>query len=155
MGAQMTACDIGIGAMGALGDTAWLDLNGDGLQDGDEPCLPGVRIALYQYGELAAEAVTDNQGHYLITNLYPGAYTVRVTLPSEVKTTLRREDYPLTASVLPESDEDTVEVQGIIVPSAGRNLNCDLGFVLRQAGVYPAGLDQLYSTDWSFGGRRK
>ena len=155
MGAEMTSCDIGIGAMGALGDTAWLDLNGDGLQDGDEPCLPGIHIALYQYGELAAEAVTDNQGHYLVTDLYPGAYTVRVTLPAEVKTTMHREDYPLVSSVLPESEEHIAEAQGILVPSAGRNLNCDFGFVLRQAGVYPAELSQLYSTDWSFGGTRR
>ena len=155
MGADMAACDIGIGAMGSLGDTAWLDLNGDGLQDGDEPCLPGVHIALYQYGELAAEAVTDSQGHYLVTDLYPGAYTVRVTLPKGVKTTVHRTDYPLAASILPESAEHTVEAQGVIVPSAGRNLNCDLGFALLQPGVYPTELEQLYSTDWSFGGKRK
>ncbi|MBQ9195875.1 MAG: carboxypeptidase regulatory-like domain-containing protein [Clostridia bacterium] len=155
MGAELTACDIGIGAMGALGDTAWLDLNGDGLQDGDEPCLPGVKIALFQYGELAAEAVTDRQGRYLITDLYPGAYTVRVTLPDEVKTTVHRIDYPLAASVLPQSEEGVVEAEGVIVPSAGRNLNCDFGFVLRKDGVFPAELSQLYSIDWSYGGTRK
>ena len=84
MGAQMTACDIGIGAMGELGDTAWLDLNGNGLQDGGEPLLPGVGIQLYQYGELAAVAVTDDQGRYRVTGLYPGAYTVRAIYPEEV-----------------------------------------------------------------------
>ena len=155
MGAQMTACDIGIGAMGSLGDTAWLDLNANGLQDGGEPCLPGVHIELYQYGQLAAEAVTDSQGHYLVNDLYPGAYTVRVTLPEGVRTTLRRTDYPLAASVLPETDQAVAEAQGVIVPSAGRSLNCDFGFVPLTDGVYPKELEQLYSTDWSFGGRRK
>ncbi len=155
MGDDMAACDIGIGAMGALGDTAWLDLNGNGLKDGDEPCLPGVAIQLYQYGELAAQAVTDNQGHYLVENLYPGAYTVRVTYPAEVKPTRRRTDYPLAASVLTPTEGSAAETEGVIVPSAGRSLNCDFGFVLRQEGIYPAELGTLYSTDWSFGGKRK
>lgn len=155
MGAQMEDCDIGIGAMGALGDTAWLDENGNGLQDGGEPNVPGVLIQLYQYGELAAETVTDAFGHYLITDLYPGAYTVRVTVPEELKTTMRREDYPLVSSVLPGSDASTVEAEGILVPSNGRNLNCDFGFVLRKEGKYPASLEQTPVTDWSFEGRRK
>ena len=155
MGAEMDACDIGIGAMGALGDTAWLDLNGNGLQEGDEPRLPGIAIALYQYGVLAAETVTDSQGHYLVTDLYPGPYTIHVTVPPELRTTIHRTDYPLAASVLPASTAETVSAEGIIVPSAGRNLNCDLGFMLRREGVYPASLDDLYSTDWSYEGKRK
>ena len=155
MGADMTACDIGIGAMGSLGDTAWLDLNGNGLQDAEEPNLPGVTIRLYQYGTLAAETVTDAYGHYLITDLYPGAYTVQVTPPVEVKPTLRRTDYPLAASVLTETEEATAEAEGITVPSAGRNLNCDFGFVPRQEGGFPASLQDTPATDWSFNGARK
>ena len=80
---------------------------------------------------------------------------MRVTLPEGVRTTLRRTDYPLAASVLPETDQTVAEAQGVIVPSAGRSLNCDFGFVPLADGVYPKELEQLYSTDWSFGGRRK
>lgn len=155
MGAELTACDIGIGAMGELGDTAWLDLNGNGLQDGDEPRLPGIHIQLYQYGELAAETETDNQGRYRVVDLYPGAYTLQVSYPEELTPTVRRIDFPLAASVLSPSDGSVAEATGVIVPSAGRNLNCDFGFVLRKEGVYPDILSQLYSTDWSYGGTRK
>jgi len=155
MGEDIADCDIGIGAMGALGDTAWLDLNANGLQDGGEPNIPGIHIALYQYGELAAETVTDAFGHYLITDLYPGAYTVRVTMPEELTATLHREDYPLAASVLTQTDGNTAEGEGIIVPSGSRSLNCDLGFVPRQEGVLPASLQESPATDWSFGGKRK
>ena len=155
MGAQMENCDIGIGAMGALGDTAWLDENGNGLQDGGEPNLPGIFVQLYQYGELVAETATDAFGHYLITDLYPGAYTVRVAMPPELQTTVRRADYPLVSSVLPGSDALEVEAEGIIVPSNGRNLNCDFGFVLRKEGRYPDSLQETPSTDWTFEGRRK
>lgn len=155
MGSDLSACDIGIGAMGELGDTAWLDLNGNGLQDGNEPCLPGIRIALYQYGALAAETVTDNQGRYRVTDLYPGVYTLKVTYPQELKPTRMRDDFPLAASVLSPSEDTVAEATGVVVPSDGRNLNCDFGFVLRQEGVYPAELKQLYATDWSYGGTRR
>ena len=155
MGADLQACDIGIGALGELGDTAWVDLNGNGLQDGPEPTLPGLSIQLYQYGQLAAETVTDSLGRYLFTDLYPGAYTVRVTVPPELAVTQVRADYPLAASVLTAVDDQTAQAQGIIVPSAGRNLNCDFGFVLRQEGVYPASLESLTQIDWSFNGQRK
>ena len=141
--------------MGELGDTAWLDLNGNGLQDGNEPCLPGIRIALYQYGALAAETVTDNQGRYRVTDLYPGVYTLKVAYPQELKPTRIRDDFPLAASVLSPSEDTVAEATGVVVPSDGRNLNCDFGFVLRQEGVYPAELKQLYATDWSYGGTRR
>lgn len=155
MGQKLDYCDIGIGAMGAVGDTAWLDLNGNGLQDGVEPALPGIHIALYQYGELAAEADTDSQGRYLISNLYPGAYTLVATFPAEVTPTQKRTDYPLAASVLIPGEGQQATAEGVIVPSAGRNLNCDLGFVLRQEGKYPASLEERFFIDWSFDGKRK
>ncbi len=155
MAAQLIACDIGIGALGSLGDAAWLDENGNGLQDGSEPGIPGIHIALYQYGNLAAETDTDVFGRYLVTDLYPGTYTVVVTVPEELNTTVHREDFPLAASVLPQSEERSVEADGITVPSDGRNLSCDFGFVLRKAGRYPASMQETPETDWSFGGKRR
>lgn len=150
MGQELMACDIGIGAMGELGDTAWLDDNGNGLQDGGELNVPGIAVRLYQYGELVAEAVTDTTGRYLFTDLYPGLYTVEVTMPEELRVTRHREDYPLAASILAETDNLTAKADNVTVPSAGRNLNCDFGFVLREEGVYPAVMDTLASIDWSF-----
>lgn len=155
MGEDLLACDIGIGAMGELGDTAWLDLDGNGLQDSGEPCIPGIAIQLFQYGELAAEGVTDSTGHYLFTDLYPGAYIVRVTMPKELRATVHRADFPLLASALQETDALIAEAVGVIVPSADRNLNCDFGFTLREEGVYPQNMEQLATIDWSFGGQRK
>ena len=156
LGADMADCDIGIGAMGMLGDTAWLDVNGNGLQDAEEPGVPGIVVELYQYGELAATAETDIYGHYLLRDLYPGTYTVRVQMPAELKTTVQRTDVPLAASVLPQEEAAAVETQGVIVPSGGRNLSCDFGFVLRVAGKYPASMqEEPPTTDWSFDGRRK
>ena len=150
MGENKDTCHIGIGAMGKLGDTAWLDENKNGLQDAGEKGLPGVVVALYQYGEKVAETVTDGYGRYLFTDLFPGAYEIEVTMPAEVRTTEQRTDYPLLASVLPESKETVVRAEGVIVPSGKRNLNCDLGFVLRKDGKYPASMNDLPQTDWDY-----
>ncbi len=150
MGEHKTNCHIGIGAMGILGDTAWIDENGNGLQDAGEPNLPGVKIALYQYGELVAETETDVFGHYQIRDLYPGLYTVRVTMPKEVKATVRVTTFPMVASVLEASEDTTAEAAGILVPSGSRNLNCDFGFVLRKEGQYPASLELTPATNWDY-----
>lgn len=118
------------------------------MQDEGELPVPGIEIALYQYGELINEATTDQYGHYLFTDLYPGVYTVRVTMHKELKATVHQTDFPLVASVLPESDELTVEAEGIVVPSNGRNLSCDFGFVLRKAGQYPEAMSTTLPTSW-------
>lgn len=149
MGQHLTGQDIGIGATGKLGDFVWLDLDGDGMQDVDEPGIPGITIRLYRYGETAAEVTTDAYGRYLIGDLYPGEYTVEVVIPAELKSTKQQTTFPLVASVLPEGQTGTARADGIVVPSKSRNLNCDLGFILITPGKYPANLRNLPSKDWT------
>lgn len=149
MGQAVTDADIGIGGVGAIGDTAWIDENKNGMLDIGEPLLPGVQIQLYQYGEMIAETKTDIYGRYALKNLYPGVYEMHVTMPKEVKPTIRQTDFPLVASVLPESDETTVVVEEVVVPSMGRDLNVDLGFQLRKKNVYPASIKDIPQKDWT------
>lgn len=140
---------IGIGSLGRIGDTAWLDENGNGLQDAGEKGIPGIVIEMYFLGEKVTEAVTDSYGRYQLTDLFPGVYTMKVTMPAEIKTTAQRTDYPLLASVLPENVQDVAQAQ-VTVPSGARNLNCDLGFVLVKEGKYPAAMENLPQTDWDY-----
>lgn len=147
-GDDMSGVDIGVGTMGRIGDRAWLDVNGNGMQDMDEPSMPGIVIELYQHGELVASTVTDAYGRYGMDNLYPGEYEMRVTMHKELKATVHQTDFPLVASILPESDELTVTVSGVIVPSGRANLHCDLGFQLRKKNVYPAAMDDIPVKDW-------
>ncbi len=149
MGQQMLDADIGMGAMGSIGDTAWLDENGNGLQDIGEPPMPGILIELYQYGELVATTTTDAYGHYSLTDLYPGTYTMKVTMHSELKATKQVPDFPLVNSIMPESNDTVVSVDDVVVPSGGRNLNYDLGFVLRNSGKYPEAMKQTPVMDWT------
>lgn len=154
MGETVTGCDIGIGAMGSIGDSAWLDENGNGLQDIGEKQVPGIRVELYQYGEFVCETFTDEFGHYEFTNLYPGVYTMRVTMPDELDITAYNTQFPLINSVLTSSEGSTAEGE-VIVPSGGVNLACDIGFVCRKDGVYPDEMMDLPTVDWSYNGTKK
>jgi hypothetical protein len=67
-----------------LGDRVWFDTDGDGVQDGDEPGLPGVRVQLLSCdggGAPLAEKTTDAAGRYLfgpVDGVQPNScYTVK------------------------------------------------------------------------------
>lgn len=150
MGENKNDCHIGIGSLGTIGDTAWLDENKNGLQDGGEKGIPGIKIELYQYGEKAAETVTDSFGRYRINDLFPGVYTMKVTLPAEVKTAKHRTDFPKVASVLPEGQSGTAETDSITVFSGKMILDYDLGFVLKKDGKYPASMKDIPQTNWNY-----
>ncbi len=148
MGEELSGVDIGMGAMGEIGDRAWLDENGNGMQDVGEPYMPGIKIELYQHGEKITETVTNEYGKYMISDIYPGEYEMRVTMHPELKATKQQKKFPLVASILPEEKGTTVTVPSVIVPSGGRNLHCDLGFQLRKKGVYPDAMNEIPVKDW-------
>src|SRR5262249_45220805 len=64
-----------------IGDFVWQDLDGNGIQDGGEPGIPGVALTLTGTtgGGTAVtdHATTDSGGHYQLTE-DPGTYTVTV-----------------------------------------------------------------------------
>lgn len=139
--------DMGSVLPGSLGDQAWLDLNGNGVYDSDEPGLPGVTVRLLRNGTVAHETVTNAYGYYLFKDVYPSAYTLEVVYPAEVKPT--QQGSGLLTSILPASDADTVQLEGVQVESDVATRTADMGFVLRQAGVYPAGVGDAPTQDWS------
>lgn len=149
MGENVTRL-IGIGTPGRIGDAAWLDRNKNGLQDAGEEGVPGIEIELYLYGEKVADTVTDGFGHYQFESIFPGSYTMKVTMPKELRATVQRSDFPLLASIMPESGDAIVEFDGVLIPSGGRNLNCDLGFVLVEEDVYPGTMVNLPKIDWNY-----
>ncbi|MBP6431896.1 MAG: T9SS type A sorting domain-containing protein [Ferruginibacter sp.] len=63
--------------VGALGDKVWNDLDGDGVQDANEPGVAGITVTLYNsLGVAVATTTTDINGNYLFPNLTPGDYSV-------------------------------------------------------------------------------
>ena len=135
---------VGMVLPGRLGDKAWLDLNGNGLQDGEEGGIPGVTVQLIRNGRVVASTVTDQYGYYVFEELYPTEYTLQVTWPAEVVPTVLREDIKQISSVLKE-DGTTIPVA---VESNKANYTADLGFVLVDEDQLPAGYGEGATQIW-------
>ncbi|MBQ8094968.1 MAG: carboxypeptidase regulatory-like domain-containing protein [Clostridia bacterium] len=124
--------EMNVGAIlpGTIGDTVWLDLNGNGLQDYKEPLVSDVPILLLIVGpdgeeEEAAVLFSDEYGYYHFTGLRPGRYRIRV-----------EDDRPLTlhfgeplqmidSDVDPESRKSDV----FLLQSGERKLDVDIGIL--------------------------
>ena len=80
----------------SLGDYTWMDVNRDGIQDTDEPALPGVTVTLtYADGSAVTDAsgnvvtakTSDANGKYKFENLLPGNYKVSFQAPAGYEAT--------------------------------------------------------------------
>jgi SdrD B-like domain len=70
---------------GAVGNFVWNDLDGDGIQDANEPGVAGVLVTLYDAANNPiGSAITDGSGAYLITNVPAGTgyYVIFSNLPN-------------------------------------------------------------------------
>ncbi len=144
MAGHLLDMDVVMVLPGRLGDKAWLDLNGNGLQDGEEGGIPGVTIELLRGGKVVGTAVTDQYGYYVFEDLYPTEYILRVTAPAEVKPTTLRPEIHQISSVL---QEDGLSIP-VTVESNKANYAADLGFVLVEEGKYPAGYGEGETQNW-------
>jgi hypothetical protein len=80
--------DFGYGYDGSVGDTVWMDLNANGVQEEGEAGIAGVTVTLYKGAAVAATTATDASGIYFFGNLAPGSYSVAVSgLPAGVSQT--------------------------------------------------------------------
>ena len=149
MGEDENDMDIGAVKPGMLGDTVWLDENGNGLQDTGEKPIKGVRITLMKNGETIAETITDVYGYFLFTDVYPSNYDVLVEWHEELVPTRYRKDIDLLNSELAESEETSQVIRQVNVASNVKNFNFDLGFKLRKEGVYPAEMEPAPTQAWA------
>lgn len=136
-----------------IGDRVWFDTDGDGVQDGDEPALAGVRVQLLpcdgnpsglHLGAPLAEKTTDASGRYLFgpsDGLQPNTcYTVKfdysgvdtAKLPGSPPVAGLRWTTPL-ASVTPETDSnvdpETGTARVMVGPAGSVDDTVDAGVV--------------------------
>lgn len=73
------------GPYGSIGNLVWKDKNDNGLQDSNELGVRNIVVELYTVNGLGNISVspitkdtTDNNGHYLFSNLLSGSYLVKI-----------------------------------------------------------------------------
>jgi len=131
MGERKTA-NIGGILPGEIGDTVWLDTNGNGLQDYKEPLIPGVTLTLLTIledgsYEPAQTLQSDEYGYYSFEALRPGMYALRVELEEGDVLTFRFGE-PL-GEIDSDTDTDTSVGEPFALRSGQALRNIDVGFV--------------------------
>ena len=134
MGEQRLDMNVGGILPGRIGDTVWLDTNGNGLQDYKEPLIPGVSLTLLRVdanGTMQEVATTESNayGYYRFEALRPGSYVLRLNAqPGDTLTYSYGEP-------LGEIDSDLDPETGMSAPfrlRSGQTLrNVDVGFTER------------------------
>ncbi|MCE4958097.1 SdrD B-like domain-containing protein, partial [Macrococcoides caseolyticum] len=65
-----------------IGDKVFEDTNKDGIQNSNEPGIPGVTVTLEKPDGTTVTTTTDENGNYHFTDLPNGDYTVTFTPPT-------------------------------------------------------------------------
>jgi hypothetical protein len=75
--------DAGLTRPASVGDFAFEDLNGNGIQDAGEQGIPGVTVNLFdELGNFLSTTTTGLTGFYQFGNLTPGLYQLEFVTPS-------------------------------------------------------------------------
>ncbi|WP_157749613.1 SdrD B-like domain-containing protein [Jatrophihabitans sp. GAS493] len=119
----------------SVGDYVWFDSNHNGIQDTDEPGIPGVTLTLTDAagqpvtdikGQPVGPQVTDSTGKYLFSDLPPGQYVVTIdktSLPTGDVATLADQGSDRTV------DSDTDSAKSSVLSGGENDLSLDFGFV--------------------------
>ena len=80
--------DVGLVAIGSMGDFVWEDTNADGIQQTTEKGMNGINVRLYnRQGEMVDSTTTQNlngeSGYYLFDDLTPGGYYLEVEIDED------------------------------------------------------------------------
>uniref|UniRef100_UPI000D0269E0 SdrD B-like domain-containing protein n=1 Tax=Staphylococcus simulans TaxID=1286 RepID=UPI000D0269E0 len=104
-----------------LGDYVWEDTNKDGIQDAGESALQGVNVTLKdESGNVLQNAVTDQYGNYLFTDLTNGNYVVEFATPEGYEPTVQGDGT--------NADVDSNGLVAKATIQGGDNLTIDSGF---------------------------
>ncbi len=130
MGQTVENVHVGGILPGRLGDTVWLDDDGDGLQDYKEPLVPGVSLTLLRVlpdgsTEAAETAVSDEYGYYHFDALRPGRYILRL---DDDRPLARRVGDPL-GEIDSDLDPESARSDVIALRSGQTRLDVDVGLL--------------------------
>jgi protocatechuate 3,4-dioxygenase beta subunit len=138
-GATNNNVDAGLYRPVSLGDTVWYDKNRNGVQDGAETGVAGVKVTLLDADGnpvSGATVTTDASGHYQFSNLKPGTYSVqfdKATLPADYDFTNAGQGSD--ASLDSDADASTGKTAQVTLKSGESAQHLDAGIVIKQATV--------------------
>ncbi|MBL4660891.1 MAG: DUF11 domain-containing protein [Alcanivoracaceae bacterium] len=130
-----------------IGDTVYLDVDGNGVQDVGEPGVPGITIQLFKDttgnsipDTSVASLVTDNNGLYLFPSLVNGeAYSVQVTDTNNILNGFTQTGDP----------DGTLDSQSTIAVLISDNLDQDFGYRPNKKGTGVIGNRVFHDVDMS------
>ncbi len=138
MGSSLTDMNVGCMWPARVGDTVWIDENGNGLQDSVEPPASNIAISLWKVdasGELVlvGESKTDAYGRYRFDKVHPGRYQVSFSIGNDYVPTRTVEGLTLINSKLPWVAKSIVYTATFEAPSGADVLWIDAGILPKSA----------------------
>ncbi len=80
--------DAGLINYASIASSVWIDVDGDGYRDFNEPGIAGVRVEVYNSSGILVDYVfTGFNGEYAFDQLFPGDYYLKFVAPSGYDTT--------------------------------------------------------------------
>ena len=120
-----------------IGDTTWVDTNGNGLFDSNELGLAGVLVTLFDadgnpvledaYGDLFGDVETNEDGFYEFINLPPGDYRVQF---GDVDSYVRTQQNAGDDSLDSDADVSTGLTDFYTLESEERDSTIDAGYYI-------------------------
>ena len=132
----------------SLGNRVWNDINRNGINEPNEPGIPGVHVYLHRDrygGDGAGLEVTDSEGYYKFTGLKPGAYVAFVWMNNNWGPGEPLEGF-ITTNNFVENPDTNVDLDNNGFGPAGSDIKS--GVIILKSGEEP--LDEFDKNDCYF-----
>ena len=131
-----------------VGSQVWLDANGNGLIDGDEPMIAGVTVNLLQNGAAVYTTTSNEWGFYELADVYPGEYTLEAAAYPELAITQSVPALRIISSCLVSGDGNRALSEPFSVTSGSVNFIYHLGYVLKEGEAMPPAIAEGAHQIW-------
>lgn len=94
-GGVMDTIDAGVVTSGTIGNRIFIDFNGNGIQDSNDPGMSGYQVSLYDSDDqliavdtTRGDMMVNQGGFYSFDNVRPGSYYLLFQIPQDYRFTL-------------------------------------------------------------------